>query len=92
MSNEKPQLRACEADQRDDQWRPIATAPKDGTRVLVLARNYGVTYFGYCKWQSFEDGSSGWIGGSFATAPEGNFSAFLQPQFWMPLPTTPETP
>ena len=79
-------------DDRGGSWQPIATAPKNGTRVLVSSRAYGVTYYGFCHWQSFDDGSSGWIGGSFATIPPGCFSAFLNPTHWMPLPSPPETP
>jgi hypothetical protein len=75
-------------------WQPIATAPKDGTKVLVYATQYGTAYWGCAKWMEFDDGSHGWIGESFTSEPEGNWTTFNEhPTHWLPLPAPPgETP
>ena len=71
-------------------WQPIETAPKDGTRLIVFAHQYGTDYFGYCYFEKFSDGSSGWLGGSFDTLPHGSWTADLRPTHWlMPLPAPP---
>ena len=58
------------------QWRPIETAPKDGTDILTIYRKQcSVRY-----WGEGEDGENAWqprIRGVF-------------PTHWMPLPAPPE--
>jgi len=54
-------------------WRPIETAPKDGTRVLVLAEDGGKLDV-YIAWHD-EDGLCDYAGPIDAT-------------HWMPLPST----
>jgi hypothetical protein len=72
-------------------WRPIETAPRDGTEVLV-ARKYANGNVAYAVAAWFTDqwrdaGLTGWGG------MEGQDN---QPSYWMPLPppppATPETP
>ena len=74
-------------------WRPIETAPKDGTRVLIChghaPRNIYVAWwldeaqFGDDKtgpgWQIFDCGMDVW----YAVATD-------DPTHWMPLPDPPE--
>ena len=60
-------------------WRPIETAPKDGTELLLFARYYG-PFLG--RW--FEDNRGGgayWAVGCCMAA---------RPSHWMPLPLPPE--
>lgn len=74
-------------------WLPIGSAPKDGTRIVGYApRTYGHAYWACLRWQSFSDGSAGWVGGSFASDPDGAFSAFVTPTHWLPLPVAPVAP
>ena len=35
--------------ERDSEWQPIETAPKDGTRVLVFSTHYGI---GVASWNA----------------------------------------
>lgn len=56
-------------------WRPIETAPRDGTRVLLLIPPYGA---GSGHWDEK------WIG-HFVLNRE------APPTYWMPLPTPPQT-
>lgn len=60
------------------QWRPMATAPKDGTRILLwdYAANRAVI-----GWWAEEKGTLGWRGDL-----RGN------PTLWMPLPDRPDDP
>lgn len=75
------------------EWRPIETAPKDGTTVIV-ARNMGENGFGwvrgYARWESAAIAGmdfSGWISQGF-TQPAGNLG-LAHPTHWMPLPAPP---
>lgn len=63
-----------------DDWRPIKTAPKDGTRVLLVVKERTT--------QGLEDRVAiGW----FSLAPPmwiyGGFDR--EPAFWQPLPDLP---
>ena len=63
-------------------WRPIETAPKDGTQVL-LARSDGIVGCG--RWEDVR-GVYLWVGEwSSDTKDVG-----LKPTRWMPLPEPPE--
>jgi hypothetical protein len=64
-------------------WKPIETAPKDGTEIDVWCldannEGYRVANAWYCnalnKWRSYYDGELGWA---------------HQPTFWMRLPDAP---
>jgi len=72
-------------------WQDIATAPRDGTRVLLAMRETGnkgpntetvigcfVVWSDQMKRQGMRDGWS-WYG-----------AAFMEPSHWMPLPSPPE--
>jgi hypothetical protein len=63
------------------QWQPIETAPKDGTRMLLRLSNgevfsgWGTEHAGFQRFHA--DGTDiGW----------------LNPRHWMPLPSPPEGP
>lgn len=63
-------------------WRPIDTAPKNGTAVLVaLAGGMYTPTVAY--WRSS-------ITGSMWTIPETNRYLIVEPTHWMPLPEPPE--
>lgn len=73
---------------RAETWRPIATAPKDGTRVLIWGPNSD-TVVCYCnewahepKWQPAAVEASGAQGYPDVTIRG-------EPTHWMPLPDTP---
>ena len=73
------------------QWKPIETAPKDGTRILAYEPTYGV---GLAFWQTIRTGTgyadewetiTGWrLNGMMFR--EGDLD---QPTHWQPLPAAP---
>jgi len=72
------------------EWREIATAPKDGTTVLLWWRDEREVEWWACgRWFQFGDGSLGWIGESFHASEEKSWTRLLgeQPSHWMPLPS-----
>jgi len=69
-------------------WQPIDSAPKDGTRVLTFAHEYGHDVWGLGYWFIGTDGSKGWIAHSFWSHP-GYASGSFEPTHWMPLPAPP---
>lgn len=66
------------------EWQPIATAPKDGTRMLVACTN-GAVYA--VRWGPLPD--DGWVvvGGSDLSV--GRVRRI--PTHWMPLPQPPSS-
>jgi len=69
-------IRALYAEQPAiNQWRPIETAPKDGTEVLL----FSVFDIGLCYWS---DEMKCWTWGAG--------KKFLNPSHWMPLPEHPK--
>ena len=59
------------------EWKPIETAPKDGTHVLVMTKDR-IVQIAYCGdgefwWRAFEHGQ-----------------IYPQPTHWMPLPDPPK--
>lgn len=63
-------------------WRPIATAPKDGTAVIVC----GATWGGY---EAFYKDGEWW------TMDQGTMTVtelITSPTHWMPLPEPPSPP
>lgn len=63
-----------------ENWQPIETAPKDGTRLLVFSPVDGVV-------------SSHWEAGTWQGLPwrAPHNAAKAAPTYWMPLPAPPET-
>lgn len=76
-------------------WQPIESAPKDGTDVLLFwEAEYGqrfVRYWAVGRWLAFGDGSKGWVGESFRSDPDGNWTRILgeRPTHWQPMLTAP---
>ncbi len=69
-------------------WRHIATAPKDGTRVLVTVRSseQGPAEVDVAYWARADQfGIEGWRSGD---SHPGNIVAYADPELkcWMPLP------
>jgi hypothetical protein len=60
------------------EWRPIESAPKDGTQVVLLVN--GKATAGWYRYDGYNDG---WclLGSSFVTSQ--------RPKFWRPLPAPP---
>lgn len=68
-------------------WRPIETAPKDGTEVLLYGRpphkDDLTCYVGrWGTWDSAGGPSDCWISGG----------PHYRPTHWMPLPAPPDSP
>lgn len=85
-------------------WKPIDTAPKDGTAILLWCaraprdRNY--TVIGYCDnyalgfwayggWKSIEVEDCGGMGGELTGWMPDWTPIDLEPTYWMPLPESP---
>jgi hypothetical protein len=70
-------------------WKPIETAPKDGTKILVTPGDTQPITIGWyetgARWLSLEmESCSGWEGGySWCSNVE------IEPKLWMPLPRLP---
>lgn len=63
-------------------WQPIATAPKDGTRILAFGIRDSGPIYEVTWWRRAED-SKGYIGW-------GEFNMqYWPPTHWMPLPDAP---
>ena len=62
-------------------WQPIATAPKDGTRILVTS-----------NWRDVNDKPLGVEISHWAETDEGWLSCEREPTFWQPLPAPPQEP
>lgn len=75
------------------EWKPIDTAPKDGTAILIypaysmwLDHKKLPNYIPYvCRWKDDAFGA-GWIEAS------GEEYHLFEPTHWMPLPAAPEPP
>lgn len=62
--------------ERDDAWRPIDSAPKDGTPILVCRQYPGSDQIGIDRYRN-----DVW----WRSTP------YNQPQYWMPLPVPPDS-
>ena len=72
-----------------DAWRPIETAPKDGTAVRVWDGSYQLD-----AWFDIDDGFSGdpnplWLSGDGNDNSCGYYYTPCNPTHWQPLPTPP---
>lgn len=69
-------------------WQPIATAPKDGTEILVWSED-GVQLVSWQGKTLAKNGKEGWCeSGSWQDA-QGGYTTVDNPSAWMPLPTGP---
>ena len=88
-------LRSLPDEPASEGWQSIATAPKDGTVVLLWWRDeYGgetVDVMACGCWREYGDGSRGWMGESFYATEPAFWTRLLgeQPTHWMPLPPAP---
>lgn len=68
------------------EWKPIETAPKDGTEVLLLLEESSRYYSG-CVVSYFDGGE--WRDPLHEDDAELSHSGCGKPTHWMPLPTPP---
>jgi hypothetical protein len=74
---------------REQRWQPIATAPLDGTMLLVFEHAHGSDMYGIGYWfdGSRHNSSSGWICHAFhAVGGSGRAGGSITPTHWMPMP------
>jgi hypothetical protein len=64
-------------------WRPIETAPKDGTHILMWRPSKAGAVVKEAWWQTDSPFGPGWGGHGWM------YSTWLQPTHWMPLPPPP---
>ena len=64
---------------RKEGWRPIETAPKDGSRVICCGPQLAVAECEWCYWRGAK---AGWY--------RSNQPPEVHPTYWMPLPAAPE--
>jgi hypothetical protein len=65
-----------------DPWQPIASAPKDGTMILLVS-DEDPEHIQPCQWSEV-----GWLSPySYSTYFSGGFDG---PTHWMPMPSPPE--
>jgi hypothetical protein len=66
-------------------WKPIETAPKDGTKVLVWSKDYTWEGIGIAFWgRSNPLNRQAWLGGHCGV------DHISQPTHWMSLPKAPK--
>ncbi len=67
-------------------WKPIETAPRDGTPILLFARGlHAQASIRLVGWWAY---GHGWIEAAFAP----NHPTGVVPSHWMPLPAAPAAP
>lgn len=70
-----------------EEWRPIETAPKDGTPILVTRHDETFGWVrGWAQWES-ERGISGWVARGFFAIP--GVLGLANPTHWQHLPAPP---
>jgi hypothetical protein len=70
-------------------WRPIETAPRDGTRVLLLSADRRVWPVKIGEYVDDPPRFTGWVSDN---GEEELWTHPWQPTHWMPLPDDPENP
>lgn len=65
-----------------NKWQPIATAPKDGTKILTA--RYNIIFEGW------EMGVVKWDGETWKVVPTRDFRLSLLGTHWTPLPKPPK--
>lgn len=69
----------------DGGWRPIETAPKDGSEIMIGSRNYsGEAFCALVKW---DEKAGEWM--LFDPSDDAWSWPTYGPLYWMPLPTVP---
>ena len=69
-------------------WEPINTAPKDGSRVVVLWLGK-VTIATWWDNDGFADGTAKFGTAAWQEFPDGDFDTGGEVTHWLPLPTLP---
>jgi hypothetical protein len=72
-----------------NEWQSIASAPKDGTHLMLYGEAYGYRAWMRGSYRSFADGSAGWITNIIYTEPDEWRGSGPPPTHWMPLPPAP---
>lgn len=73
-----------------NQWRPIETAPKDGTLVLLVQPWRRTAIGSYRIDQMAHDAGPTWLADDYDEYSTGYASTPLAPAYWMPLPAPPK--
>ena len=69
-------------------WKPIDTAPKDGTKILLCRPTIRPDSFGvFCQVAAWWEGENNWI--VYMSQPLEK-PVHFEPTHWMPLPAPPE--
>lgn len=73
-------------------WRPIETAPKDGTRILVWALHYGrFRDIAFARWEDLRpEPSDYWSDGRLGPGWYVSGASFVEPTHWRPVPDPPQ--
>jgi hypothetical protein len=77
-------------------WQPIATAPRDGTDIIVMYHHNETQIVHAAFWLDLQDMDSeeteqvGWWSYDKSEAARVMLTGFLTPTHWMPLPEPPE--
>lgn len=71
-------------------WRPIETAPKDGTTILVFGHPESIELVRYTRAAVY---SAAWdnIDEAFCLSGGTWLGPFIEPSHWMPIPEPPKT-
>ncbi len=76
---------------QQQQWQPMDSAPKDGTRLLLATRSFGIDVGSWKKdYNSSKGDKADWYnewGDDFST---GSYYCPLSPTRWQPLPQPPK--
>lgn len=86
LTNEIANLRSQFA---NSEWKPIETAPKDGTKVLVYDESYGLPQKAWFGKDHFKEEYEGWLFGDGDDYSCGLYFTPIEPTHWMPLPKPP---
>lgn len=79
---EVERLRAAQA------WRPIETAPKDGTEIILFAIEEGFEDEGPSVWIGSWS-TTAWYGPAWTAYEHRSETEYLTPTHWLPLPSPP---
>ena len=72
-----------------DEWKDIASAPKDGTRFLAVWGKYEIQL---THWHSWPDELQYRIKAGGTWVADDRVAMNAQPTLWMPMPPLPEPP
>lgn len=73
------------------QWKPIETAPNDGTEILAWADDVVIVSYRYDENDRKKQRGKLWLDNSYDDFSCGLASVPYDPTHWMPLPEPPTT-